>query len=157
FFATKTLTTGEGGMVVTNDDALAERMRLMSWHGIRRSGPDEWAQRSPWYYEVDHYGFKYNMNSMAAALGRSQLHKTVERRESRKRIATMYDEQLPDSMERPFRHDSDADAWHLYIARLSTRSTRTRDEFCRDMRDAGIGVRVHFIPLHTHPAYRHDE
>jgi len=158
FYATKTITTGEGGMVVTDDDALAGRIRVMRLHGISRDVFDRYTSNKPsWFYEVIAPGFKYNMTDIAAALGVHQLKRAEEFRSRREAIARAYDAAFRDlTVELPaVRRPSDTHAWHLYVLRLRLESlTITRDDFIARLAEAGIGTSVHFIPLHLQPYWR---
>lgn len=158
FYATKTLTTGEGGMVVTDSDQLARRMRTMRLHGISRDVFDRYTSDSPsWYYEVIAPGYKYNMMDMVAALGRVQLKRVAEMQKQRERIARIYSELLSDlplvlPVEAP---EGDIHAWHLYVVRLEEGETSiNRDDVIEYLARSGIGTSVHFIPLHLHPYWR---
>lgn len=156
FYVTKTLATGEGGMVTTNDAQLAERFRLMRLHGISRDAFRRDLDDTPsWYYEVVAPGYKYNMTDLAASLGLHQLKRSEEFRQARFAIAQQYDEafgglpvQLPQDAP-----SGDMHAWHLYVLRLSDRAM-SRDAFVKEMTARGIGTSVHFIPLHIHPYWR---
>ena len=157
FYATKTLCTGEGGMVITANLEYAENVRAMSLHGISKQAWNRYSAEGSWYYEILRPGFKYNMTDMAAALGLVQLGKCDRMREARKRIAEIYDEGLGnlDEVVTPTVRDNVEHAWHLYPIRLSLDRLRiSRDEFITMMREQNIGTSVHFIPLHLHPFYR---
>jgi len=158
FYATKTITTGEGGMVTTSDSELAERMQTMRLHGIDRSVFDRYTSTRPsWYYEVVAPGFKYNMPDVAAALGLAQLTRARDFQRRREQIATAYSKAFQDL---PLRvpHISwpeDTHAWHLYVIQLDLdHLTIDRDRFIELMANAGIGTSVHFIPLHMQPYWR---
>ena len=157
FYATKTLATGEGGMITTRDAALAERCRVMRLHGISRDAFDRYVSSKPsWHYEVIAPGFKYNLTDLASAIGIHQLRRANELRRLREQIARRYDEAfegLPcDLPPRP--PAGDLHAWHLYVLRLRPDAPVTRDEFINEMARAGIGCSVHFIPLHLQPFWR---
>lgn len=158
FYATKTIATGEGGMLVTADESLARRARTMRLHGISRDVFDRYTSIKPaWMYEVVAAGFKYNLTDTAAAMGRVQLHRAVQMRQARRRIARRYLEAFADlPVELPaWVEDADEHAWHLFILRLSEAAdTTARDDFITAMASAGVGCSVHFIPLHLHPYYR---
>lgn len=158
FYATKTMTTGgEGGMLVTQDDAVAERARVMRLHGISSDAWNRYGAGGAWAYEVVEAGFKYNLTDLAAAVGLAQLERLDELTDARAAIAARYDaafEGSPD-LERPPRRPGDLHAWHLYIVRLNPDATSIdRGEVVRRLADAGIGTSVHFIPLHLHPHYQ---
>jgi dTDP-4-amino-4,6-dideoxygalactose transaminase len=158
FYATKTITTGEGGMVVTRRPELAKRSRTMRLHGIDRDAFDRYTARKPsWYYEVVAPGYKYNMTDVAAALGLAQLAKADRFLERRQALAKRYDEALADlPLIRPPRPqgESSSHAWHLYVVRLHDMVSKTRDQVLQDLFDAGIGCSVHYVPLHLQPYWR---
>jgi dTDP-4-amino-4,6-dideoxygalactose transaminase len=157
FYATKTLCTGEGGMVTTVNPEYAERVRMMSLHGISKDAWKRYSAEGSWYYEIEHAGFKYNMTDMAAALGLAQLAKCDQMRKARQRIAGIYNHgfaQLP-QVAVPVVRENIEHAWHLYPIRLDLEQLRIgRGEFIEEMRTRKIGTSVHFIPLHLHPYYR---
>ena len=164
FYATKTLTTGEGGMIVTEDDDLAERCRIMSLHGISKDAWKRYTSEGSWYYEIIAPGFKYNMTDVASAIGIAQFRKLEKMWTRRKEIAQMYDGAFSNLSEFEIptvRKDVDH-SWHLYVLRLnadqmkqpSNSKTGIRGEFIQDLKRRNIGTSVHFIPLHLHPYYR---
>ena len=157
FYANKTMTTGEGGMVVTRDDALAARMRVMRLHGISRDAFDRFTSKTPaWYYEVVAPGFKYNLTDMAAALGRVQLQRLPAFVQRRQQLAARYLSELK-SLPLILPADApagDSHAWHLFVLRLSDEARVTRDEVIQRLSDAGIGTSVHYVPLHRQPYWR---
>jgi perosamine synthetase len=157
FYATKTVTTGEGGAAVTANPEWAERMRIMSLHGISRDAWKRYSAEGTWYYEIVAPGFKYNMTDMAASLGLGQLERAETMRDARRQIAEAYDRALGSLA--PFELIAPAKdcehAYHLYVLKLRDGVlTIDRDQFIRELRDLGIGTSVHFIPLHMHPYYR---
>jgi dTDP-4-amino-4,6-dideoxygalactose transaminase len=157
FYANKTITTGEGGMLVTRDAALARRARVMRLHGMNRDAFDRFTAKVPsWYYEVVAPGFKYNLTDIAAALGLQQLKKARAFQQARARIAARYDEAFADLPLRlpPQPRAGDLHAWHLYVPRLTDAAGIERDRFIERLFDAGIGCSVHYIPLHLHPYWR---
>lgn len=157
FYATKTITTGEGGMVVTRDPAIAHRCRVMRLHGINRDAFDRYTSSRPkWFYEVVAPGFKYNMPDLAAALGIQQLKKIEIFQRRRQSIARMYDDALADlPLQLPIRAPAgETHSWHLYVVRLAPEAPFKRDEFIEQMAARGIGCSVHFIPLHQQPFWR---
>ncbi|MGH8057061.1 MAG: DegT/DnrJ/EryC1/StrS family aminotransferase [Candidatus Entotheonellia bacterium] len=157
FYATKTITTGEGGMATTEDPDWAERMRIMSLHGISKDAWKRYTAEGDWYYEVLYPGYKYNLTDIAAALGVEQLKKGERFWESRKRIAAMYTECFADlpEIQLPSAHPDVQHAWHLYIIQLELDRLRIdRNAFMQALKDEHIGASVHFIPLHLHPYYR---
>ena len=157
FYANKTMTTGEGGMVVTKDEALAARMRVMRLHGISRDAFDRFSSKTPaWYYEIVAPGFKYNMTDMAAALGRVQLQRLPAFVQRRQQLAARYLHELADL---PLILPADAPAgdthaWHLFVIRLRDDARVGRDEVIQRLSDAGIGTSVHYVPLHRQPYWR---
>jgi perosamine synthetase len=157
FYATKTLCTGEGGMITTANPQYAERVRMMSLHGISKDAWNRYSAEGSWYYEILQPGFKYNMTDIAAALGLAQLGKCDRMRDARRRIAQIYDDGFRGRREivTPVVRDRIDHAWHLYPLRLGLERLRIgRGEFIAMMRERNIGTSVHFIPLHLHPYYR---
>jgi dTDP-4-amino-4,6-dideoxygalactose transaminase len=156
FYANKNLTTGEGGMVTCNRRALASRMRLMSWHGIKRAAQLQSSSPS-WYYEVAERGFKYNLSDIQAAIGRCQLRKLESGLARRSEIAAYYLQRLAafEEIELPENSRNSSHAWHLFIIRLKLeRLAIDRDAFTLELCRRGIGCSVHFIPVPLHPYYR---
>jgi dTDP-4-amino-4,6-dideoxygalactose transaminase len=157
FYANKTITTGEGGMLVTRDATLARRARIMRLHGMNRDAFDRYTAQVPsWYYEVVAPGFKYNLGDIAAALGLQQLRKAQTFQQMRQRIAQAYQAglaglplQLPASAPPGEQH-----AWHLYPVRLTGAAGIGRDALIEALFARGIGCSVHYIPLHRHPYWR---
>jgi dTDP-4-amino-4,6-dideoxygalactose transaminase len=157
FYATKTITTGEGGMVVCRDADIAKRCRTMRLHGINRDAFDRYTSKTPaWYYEVVAPGFKYNLTDIASAIGIHQLRKAHAFQQRREQMALRYDAELGDlPLQLPPRaQQGDLHAWHLYVLRLAADAPLKREEVIQRMSDAGIGCSVHFIPLHLHPYWR---
>lgn len=157
FYATKNITTGEGGMVTTDDPECADRMRRMSLHGLSRDAWKRYTNQGSWYYEIVAPGFKYNLTDMAAALGLSQLHKADRFWKTRERYAALYAEGFRDLPEiTPLGIQDDVQhAWHLYVIQLDPARLRiTREAFIERLQQQQIGCSVHFIPLHLHPYYR---
>lgn len=157
FYATKTMTTGEGGMIVTRNSDIADRCRMMRLHGINRDVFNRYTSSKPdWYYEVVAPGFKYNMTDLAASIGIQQLLKVRRFHLRRQELAARYDRELADLPLVLPQHapEGDLHAWHLYVVRLTKDIPITRDEFIQKMFDKGIGCSVHFIPLHLHPYWR---
>ena len=158
FYATKTITTGgEGGMLVTDDDALAARARVMRLHGISSDAWNRYGTGGKWAYEVVEPGFKYNLTDLAAAIGLAQLERLDELTDARAAIAARYDAAFEDSklLERPRRRDGDRHSWHLYPIRLNLDAlTVERGDVIERLGQAGIGTSVHFIPLHLQPHYQ---
>ncbi len=159
FYSTKTMTTGEGGMATTNDADLAERMRIMSLHGISKDAWKRYTAQGSWYYEILAPGYKYNMPDIMAALGLVQLRRVEEMYQRRADIARQYTEafaKLNDFVETPPDATGNSQhAWHLYIIKLHLdKLSIDRDAFIEEMKQRNIGCSVHFIPLHLHPYYR---
>jgi dTDP-4-amino-4,6-dideoxygalactose transaminase len=157
FYATKNLTTAEGGMITTDHDAYAERMRIWTLHGISRDAWKRYSAEGSWYYEVSVPGFKYNLTDLQAALGLHQLARLESMTQQRTGLAARYDERLSDlqEIELPAVRDGIRHAWHLYPIRLRLEQlTIDRAEFIEQLKAEGIGTSVHFIPLHRHPYYR---
>jgi len=157
FYATKTLTTGEGGMVVTRNADIAARCRVMRLHGISRDVFDRYTSKTPsWHYEVVAPGFKYNMTDIAASLGIHQLKRAWELQKRRTEMASTYNRafaSLPVSLP-PIAPADDVHAWHLYVLRIGAQAPIRRDAFIEQMVQRGIGCSVHFIPLHLQPYWR---
>jgi dTDP-4-amino-4,6-dideoxygalactose transaminase len=182
FYATKTITTGEGGMLVTDDSTVADRVRSMRLHGISRDAWKRYSATGTWYYEIAAAGFKYNLTDLAAALGISQLEQAASLKRARQEIARAYFVGFKEAAEAgrlslPAQGEDEEHAWHLFVVRLgqAARPEDQRDDqlpgvgvlpeqyrltasrrarLIEDLRRAGVGASVHFIPLHLHPLYR---
>ena len=157
FYANKTMTTGEGGMLVTRDAALAKRARVMRLHGMSRDAFDRYSAKVPsWAYEIVAPGFKYNLTDIAAALGLHQLKRLEGFAQRRAAIAARYDEAFADLplVMPPRPAPGERHAWHLYVVRLTDAAPFARDRFIERLFEEGIGCSVHFIPLHLHPYWR---
>jgi perosamine synthetase len=157
FYATKTLTTGEGGMLVTDIAEWADRSRMMALHGIAKDAWKRYTAEGSWYYEVLAAGYKYNMTDIASALGLVQLSRLDAMTARRAAIAARYTEAFRDlsAVEVPTVPSDRGSSWHLYILRLHLdRLGVDRATFLKQLREMGIGTSVHFIPLHLHPYYR---
>jgi dTDP-4-amino-4,6-dideoxygalactose transaminase len=157
FYATKTITTGEGGMICTEHDAWAERCRIMALHGISKDAWKRYTAEGSWYYEIIAPGYKYNMTDIAAAMGRAQLAKAGRMWQRRQGIAGRYNRAfsaLP-PVQTPYDRADCQHAWHLYVLRLNRETLRIdRSQFVEELKRRNIGTSVHFIPLHLHPYYR---
>ncbi|MEY2892536.1 MAG: hypothetical protein RJA98_2444 [Pseudomonadota bacterium] len=157
FYANKTMTTGEGGMVVTRDAALAQRVKVMRLHGISRDAFDRFTAKTPsWYYEIVAPGFKYNLTDIASALGLHQLKKVRQFQQRRTEIAAAYNVAfagLP-LITPPLPQGSDTHSWHLYVLQLGAGCALGRDAMIESLFKAGIGCSVHYIPLHLQPYWR---
>ena len=157
FYATKTITTGEGGIATTGNNEWADRMRMMSLHGISKDAWNRYSSEGSWYYEVLFPGYKYNMTDIAAALGIEQLKKCDQFWQKRRAIAALYNDGLADlsEIQRPVCQSHVQHAWHLYVIQLQLERLRiNRSEFIEALKKENIGASVHFIPLHLHPYYR---
>ncbi len=157
FYANKTITTGEGGMACTDNEGYADRMRMMSLHGISRDAWKRFTAEGTWYYEITAPGFKYNMTDIAAAIGIHQLRKADLFHQRRKHIVGQYRELLNPveeiilPMDQPNRDHS----WHLFVIRLKLdRLQIDRAQFITELRQRGVSTSVHWMPLHMHPYYR---
>jgi dTDP-4-amino-4,6-dideoxygalactose transaminase len=157
FYATKTITTAEGGMVCTDRDDWADRCRIMSLHGISKDAWNRYGEKGSWRYGVTAPGFKYNMTDVAAAMGLVQLGKAERMRLRRQEIASRYTaafQNIPALQPAPAPPDR-VHAWHLYVLRLNADLLEIdRDRFIDELKARNIGTSVHFIPLHMHPYYR---
>ena len=161
FYATKCITTGEGGMVTTDNDEWAEKMSVMRLHGISKDAWNRYTAEGSWYYEIKYPGYKYNLTDIAAAIGIQQLKKSEDFYKKRKKIAKAYITafcDLGEYLEVPFIFDEKTKyphAWHLFVLMLNDKHlTIGRDEFIIEMKKRNIGTSVHFIPLHLHPFYK---
>ena len=157
FYANKTMTTGEGGMVVTRDAAIAKRVQVMRLHGINRDAFDRFTAKAPsWYYEIVAPGFKYNLTDIASAMGIHQLRRSRGFQATRAAIAARYDAAFADLplITPPQPASGDTHAWHLYVLRLADGAKLTRDGLIDGLYAAGIGCSVHYIPLHLQPYWR---
>ena len=157
FYATKTLTTGEGGMLTTDNREWAKNVRSMSLHGISKDAWKRHSSKGQWYYEIIAPGYKYNMSDMAAAMGLAQLKKAERMWKRRKEIAQRYNEAFAHhpAFQLPTVRPNVQHAWHLYMLRLNLEHPNIdRAQFISALKKRNIGVSVHFIPLHLHPYYR---
>jgi dTDP-4-amino-4,6-dideoxygalactose transaminase len=160
FYANKTMTTGEGGMVVTRDPELARRMQVMRLHGIDRDAFDRFQSKVPaWYYEVVAPGFKYNLTDIAAAIGLAQLDRLDAFHARRVFLAERYHNAFADLplILPSWGSEGDLHAWHLYVVRLNDYALRlgfTREALIEHLSRCGIGTSVHYVPLHRQPYWR---
>lgn len=159
FYATKTIATGEGGMVTTEDDRIAKRIRIMRLHGISRDVWNRYSSTKPsWYYEVVAPGYKYNLTDIASAIGLVQLSRAESFQSRREGIARQYHAAFGGhpALEIPLqRHAGDTHAWHLYVLHLNLEHLAIdRNQFIQEMAQRGVGCSVHFIPLHLQPYWR---
>ncbi|KAF1678102.1 DegT/DnrJ/EryC1/StrS family aminotransferase [Bacillus sp. SKDU12] len=158
FYATKNLATGEGGMLTTDDEKLADHIRVMSLHGMSKAAWNRYSSKGSWYYEVELPGYKMNMFDLQAALGLHQLKRLDDMQKRREEIAGCYQaafQQIP-GLITPFVHDAGRHAWHLYVLQVDEKQAGvTRDEMIMALKDEyNIGASVHFIPVHIHPYYQ---
>jgi dTDP-4-amino-4,6-dideoxygalactose transaminase len=157
FYATKTLTTGEGGMITTENPELAERMRILSLHGISKDAWKRYTAEGTWFYDILETGYKYNLTDMQAAIGLAQLAKCDSMRERRAAIAVRYTEALGplDAFITPPSPEHTQHAWHLYVLQVKPGVLRIdRNGVIEELKRRGIGTSVHFIPLHLHSLYQ---
>jgi perosamine synthetase len=157
FYANKTITTGEGGMAVTGNEELAQRMRLMSLHGLSHDAWERYSGGTSWDYKIIAPGYKYNLTDIAAAIGIHQLARAQEMRREREAIARSYLEAFGDvsEIELPPEPGNRIHAWHLFPIRLRLdRLSISRNQFIDELKAAGVGCSVHWRPLHRHPYYQ---
>jgi perosamine synthetase len=156
FYANKTITTGEGGMAVTGNSDVAARMQLMALHGLSRDAWSRYRQNGSWDYQILEPGFKYNLTDVASALGVQQLRRAEAMRQARERLVQRYLQHFAgiDEIQLPAHAQDRIHAWHLFPIRLCLdRLTIRRDAFGQALQQQGIGVSVHWRPLHLHPYY----
>jgi dTDP-4-amino-4,6-dideoxygalactose transaminase len=157
FYPTKNVTSGRGGMLTTDDDAFAERCRLLALHGMSNDAWDRYTTRGSWAYQVLAAGYNYTLSDFQAALGHAQFRRLEEFQRRRTEIADEFNRRfaaLPELV-LPIEREGSKHAWHLYVVRLRPGAlTISRDEFIVKMKERGIGTSVHFIPIHHHPYYR---
>ena len=153
FYVTKNMTTGEGGAITTDDDKLADKLRILRLHGISRDAWKRYTSAGDWYYEIEECGWKYNMTDMQAALGIQQIQRLDEFIAVRREYAQIYTEKLSkiDGVITPYEMPNSKHVYHLYPILLSSYD---RKKFIEQMKERNIGCSVHFIPLHLHPFYR---
>jgi perosamine synthetase len=157
FYANKTITTGEGGMAVTDDAALAARIRQMSLHGLSRDAWNRYSTAGTWDYQILAPGYKYNLTDLASAIGVHQLHRAEAMRRSRWEIAKAYRQHLGDlpELELPTDPPNRVHSWHLFAVRLCLdRLSVDRNTFIKALNERGVSTSVHWRPLHLHPYYR---
>ncbi|MDX7997040.1 DegT/DnrJ/EryC1/StrS family aminotransferase [Bacillus subtilis] len=158
FYATKNLATGEGGMLTTDDEELADKIRVLSLHGMSKAAWNRYSSNGSWYYEVESPGYKMNMFDLQAALGLHQLKRLDDMQKRREKIASLYQtafQQIP-GLITPFVHDDGRHAWHLYVLQVDEKKAGvTSNEMITALKDEyNIGTSVHFIPVHIHPYYQ---
>lgn len=157
FYATKNLTTGEGGMLTTGDAELAARLQSRRLHGMSRDAWNRYSGAGSWRYDVSYPGFKYNMTDTAAAMGLVQLERLPALAAKRRHLAELYTAALGDieGLQLPVERPEVESGWHLYVIRLRPEQlTIDRDTMIERLKERGIGTSVHFIPLHLHSYYR---
>jgi perosamine synthetase len=156
FYATKTITTGEGGMITTENPEYADRMRILTLHGISRNAWNRYTAEGTWRYDILEAGFKYNLTDLQAALGLAQLAKADDFRLRRAAVAERYSAALAslDAFVPPPEPNDESHSWHLYVVRVNPACLRIgRDQVIEELKSRGIGTSVHFIPLHLHSLY----
>lgn len=157
FYATKTVTTGEGGMVTTENPEYADRIRILSLHGISRDAWNRYSAEGSWRYDIEEIGYKYNLTDLQAAIGIAQLKKCRSMLSRRSALASRYTDALSslDAYSVPSVPDHVEQAWHLFVLRVNEAAlTMSRDRVIEELKRLGIGTSVHFIPLHLHPLYQ---
>jgi UDP-4-amino-4,6-dideoxy-N-acetyl-beta-L-altrosamine transaminase len=157
FHPVKIITTGEGGMILTNDKGFADRVRLLRTHGITKNPADlRFAPDGPWYYEQIALGYNYRITDLQAALGLSQARRLEEFVDIRNRLAARYDEMLQGlPLSTPYLSEDVRSSFHLYVVRLALAGTAaTRRQVFERLISAGVGVQVHYLPVHLQPYYR---
>jgi dTDP-4-amino-4,6-dideoxygalactose transaminase len=157
FHPVKIITTGEGGMVMTNDAELYQKLLRLRTHGTTRDPKSMQGQaHGPWYYQQIDLGYHYRTTDIQAALGASQMRRLEEFLSRRRALVRRYDERLQHSpLTLPWQHPQTASSWHLYVVRLQLdRIRKTHRQVFEELRAAGIGVNLHYIPVHTQPYYQ---
>jgi len=157
FYATKNISTGEGGMLTTSDEDIANEARIYTSHGMSRNAWNRYSKGGSWRYEVEVAGYKYNMTDIQAALGMSQLSRLEYMQSLREKYAAIYNEELAGvtGVKTPVDGGLGRNAWHLYMIRIEKDELDIgRDEFIDALNEMNIGTSVHFIPVHLHPFYK---
>lgn len=158
FYATKNLATGEGGMLTTNNDEIAEKARIMSLHGMSKAAWNRYGKGGSWRYDIEYPGFKYNMTDMQAALGLHQLEKIDRMQKRRTDIAMAYNEvfkDMPEIIIPKVAKYTTTHSWHLYVIQVNDELLNIdRDRFIEELTKENIATSVHFIPVHLHPYYK---
>lgn len=157
FYATKNLTTGEGGMITTDDNELAEKTEILRLHGMSKDAWKRYSSKGSWYYEILCPGYKYNMTDLQSAMGIHQLEKLPKMQKRRDEITRRYNEAFSDMPEivTPTARKCVKHAWHLYSVQINSNTLKIdRAKFVEALRAENVGTSVHFIPLHLHPYYR---
>jgi dTDP-4-amino-4,6-dideoxygalactose transaminase len=156
FYATKNMTTGEGGMVTTHDEQMADSLKTLCLHGVSKNAWNRYSDRGSWYYQVLRPGFKYNLSDIQSAIGIHQLRKLESFTEARQRLAARYSMAFDgvEEFEVPPEKAHCRHSWHLYMLRLNlSRLNIDRDQFIVELKNRGIGTSVHFIPIPLHPFF----
>src|SRR5262249_43226391 len=159
FYATKNFTSAEGGMVTTQDDAIAEKIAVASLHGMNRDAWKRYDKSGSWYYEIHDVGFKYNLSDVHAAIGLAQLKRADEFMRRRTEISNRYSKAFREcaALQVPYCESGIEHAWHLYVLRLRPEMLRIgRNQFVELLRERGVGTSVHCIPLHTMHFYQRE-
>lgn len=157
FYANKNMTTAEGGAITTDDDILAEKIRIMSLHGISKDAWKRYSSQGSWYYEIEYPGYKYNMTDLQSSLGIHQLRKFDAMQRRRTEIAKLYNDELGIVNEIILPHVKPyvTHSWHLYPILLNPELLKiSRNDFIQALKSEQIGTSVHFIPIHLHPYYK---
>jgi len=157
FHPVKIITTAEGGVATTNDETLAKTMQRLRSHGITREIDlmEDASEEGPWYYQQIELGFNYRMTDMQAALGSSQIQRLTEYIKTRHRLREQYDKLLKDfALILPWQNPDSYSALHLYPVQIKDECSVSRRDVFESMRNLGVGVNVHYIPVHTQPFYK---
>ncbi len=156
FYATKNLTSGEGGMITTASKAAAERLRMLSLHGMSRGAWKRYSGGGSWHYQIAELGYKYNISDIASALGLAQLRRLDQMQMRRRKLAELYHHHLSNiqELELPIEPAGVRHAWHLYIVHLRPRYHRYRDRIIEELKERGVETSVHFIPIYLHQYYQ---
>lgn len=153
FYATKNMTTGEGGMAVSKDQKIIEKIRRLSYFGINKEAFNRYSERGSWYYEIDQLGYKYNMDSIHAAIGLVQLQKLDRMNQRRREIAAIYKDNLVGAARFTEDNRCHYHTYHLFPIMIDKKVV-SRDRFIQELKKKMIGASVHFLPLHKHPYYK---
>ena len=156
FYANKTMTTGEGGALATDDEAFSARVRKLTLHGMSKDAYNRYGAGGTWRYDIEEFGYKDNLTDIAAALGRTQLTKLERFIEERTRVAQRYFANLRDEPDiiLPQFNEEHRHPWHIFMIRVREGAAASRDDVIRGLTERGIGTSVHFIPLHFHTAFK---
>ena len=151
FYATKTLSTGEGGMATTNNSDYAKNMKINRLHGISKDAWDRYTTKGAWHYEIVDNGNKYNTTDINSSIGMIQLQKQIMLKDKREKIANKYFEAFKDNKNivLPVVKDDRTSSWHLFVIKINN-----RDDIIEQLKQNGVGCSVHFIPIHKHQYYK---